>query len=171
MKEETVAEIPPDLGGLLDAVCRQVAQLGATTSSPVRRLRIEAGGASLEVEWASAAAVRAGEDHGPAPRAVAKPAPLPAAPPGEHQCHLTAPAVGTFYRAPAPGAPPFVQPGDEVKQGQQIAILEAMKLMSAIVAEEAATVVEVLAEDGTPVEYGQPLFLMAPLGVAQGEAG
>jgi acetyl-CoA carboxylase biotin carboxyl carrier protein len=166
-----VAEISPDLGGLLDAVCRQVAQLGATTSIPVRRLRIEAGGASLEVEWASAAAVRADGDHSPASSVIAQPAPSLAAPPGEHQFHVTAPAVGTFYRAPAPGAPPFVHPGDEVKQGQQIAILEAMKLMSSIIAEEAATVVEILVADDTPVEYGQPLFLMAPLVVAQGQAG
>jgi acetyl-CoA carboxylase biotin carboxyl carrier protein len=71
---------------------------------------------------------------------------------------LTSPFVGTFYRAPAPDAPPFVEVGDTVRPGQTLCIVEAMKLMNEIEAECAGQVLEILAENGKPVEYAQPLF-------------
>ena len=71
---------------------------------------------------------------------------------------ITAPIVGTFYIAPAPGAEPFVQPGSKVKKGQTVCIIEAMKLMNEIQTEEDMEIIEVLANDGEMVEYGQPLF-------------
>lgn len=70
--------------------------------------------------------------------------------------------VGTFYAAPRPGADPFVRVGDHVEPGQAVAIIEAMKVMNEIVAERAGTIVEILVENGQPVEYGQPLMRLRP---------
>ena len=92
---------------------------------------------------------------GSAPPAVSPPAPAPA----EEELHVVkSPIVGTFYEAPAPGAPPFVKPGDTVEAGQVLCIIEAMKLMNEIESDVAGDVVKRLASNGQPVEYGQPLF-------------
>ncbi len=80
---------------------------------------------------------------------------------------VTAPMVGTYYEAPAPGEPPFVKVGDEVAAGQTLCIVEAMKLMNEIAAEEVGTVREVCLEDATPVEYGTVLFYVEPHTAAQ----
>jgi acetyl-CoA carboxylase biotin carboxyl carrier protein len=79
---------------------------------------------------------------------------------GGHQ--VTSPFVGTFYRTPAPDQPPFVEVGTAVKKGQVLCIVEAMKLMNEIESEIAGTVVEILAENGQAVEFGQPLFRLEP---------
>ena len=76
--------------------------------------------------------------------------------PGIH--HITSPIVGTFYRAPSANGSPFVQPGDFVKPGQTLCIVEAMKLMNEIECDVAGEVVAVLVENGQPVEYGERLF-------------
>ncbi|MGE5894440.1 MAG: acetyl-CoA carboxylase biotin carboxyl carrier protein [bacterium] len=76
---------------------------------------------------------------------------------------VTSPIVGTFYRSPSPDAPPFVDMGSEVKKGQVLCIIEAMKLMNEIESEIDGTMVRVLVENGQPVEYGEPLFLINPL--------
>ena len=70
--------------------------------------------------------------------------------------------VGTFYTSPGPGEPPFVQVGDEVAANQTLCIVEAMKLMNEITAEEMGTVREVCLEDASPVEFGTPLFYIEP---------
>jgi acetyl-CoA carboxylase biotin carboxyl carrier protein len=75
---------------------------------------------------------------------------------------IKAPMVGTFYRAPAPESDPYVREGDSVSQGKVICIIEAMKLMNEIEAEISGKIVKVLAENGQPVEYNQPLFLVDP---------
>lgn len=75
---------------------------------------------------------------------------------------IKAPMVGTFYRAPAPDAPPFVEVGDEIEPGQVICIIEAMKLMNEIKAEVKGRIAEVLVENAEPVEFGQALFLIEP---------
>ena len=75
---------------------------------------------------------------------------------------LEAPMVGTFYRAPAPDADPFVREGDLVDEGQVLCIIEAMKLMNEIEAKVAGRVGKILVDNGQPVEYGQPLFLIEP---------
>lgn len=72
--------------------------------------------------------------------------------------YVTSPFVGTFYRSPSPDSDPFVEVGDEIVVGQVLCIVEAMKLMNEIEAETAGTVVEVLVENGKPVEYGDKLF-------------
>jgi len=94
----------------------------------------------------------------PAPSQPAAAQPAAAAPedPGIHP--ITSPIVGTFYRAPSTNAAPFVQPGDFVKPGQTLCIVEAMKLMNEIECDVAGEVVAVLAENGQPVEYGERLF-------------
>lgn len=78
--------------------------------------------------------------------------------PGEGVHQVTAPMVGTFYSAPAPDAEPFVRTGDVVKKGQTLCIVEAMKLMNEIESEVAGEVIKVLVENGSPVEYGQPIM-------------
>jgi acetyl-CoA carboxylase biotin carboxyl carrier protein len=76
---------------------------------------------------------------------------------------ITSPIVGTFYRAPSPDAPPFVDTGTKVKKGQVICIIEAMKLMNEIESEVDGVIVRALVENGQPVEYGEPLFLVEPV--------
>jgi acetyl-CoA carboxylase biotin carboxyl carrier protein len=75
---------------------------------------------------------------------------------------VKSPIVGTFYAAPAPDAPPFVKLGDVVTRGQVLCIVEAMKLMNEIEADQAGEIVRQYAESGQPVEYGQPLFAIRP---------
>ncbi|MFX1673318.1 acetyl-CoA carboxylase biotin carboxyl carrier protein [Paraburkholderia sp. A2WS-5] len=94
----------------------------------------------------------------PAPEAGAPAAAAPALPQGHV---VTSPMVGTFYRAPSPGADPFVQVGDTVKEGQTLCIIEAMKLLNEIESDAAGVVKEILVENGQAVEYGQPLFVIA----------
>jgi acetyl-CoA carboxylase biotin carboxyl carrier protein len=96
----------------------------------------------------------------PMQAAAAQPVAPPATPPAEQRDEnlVTAPMVGTFYAAPAPGAKPFVEVGQEVRVGQVLCIIEAMKMMNQIESERAGRVVAVLAKTGEPVEFGQPLF-------------
>jgi acetyl-CoA carboxylase biotin carboxyl carrier protein len=76
---------------------------------------------------------------------------------------IKSPMIGTFYRAPDPNSPSFVNIGDEVKVGQHVCIIEAMKLFNEIESEVAGRIVKVLVENASPVEYDQPLFLVEPL--------
>jgi acetyl-CoA carboxylase biotin carboxyl carrier protein len=99
----------------------------------------------------------------PAPSAAAEAPAAPAAAPAAAapQGHVvTSPMVGTFYRAPSPGAEPFVQVGDTVKEGQTICIIEAMKLLNEIESDKSGVVKEILVDNGQAVEYGQPLFVV-----------
>ena len=95
-----------------------------------------------------------------APRAEAPASPPPASPAPATDKSITAPMVGTFYSSPAPGAKPFVQVGDEIKVGQVLCIIEAMKMMNQIESEKEGRVVSVLARNGEPVEFGQPLYVL-----------
>ncbi|MER5648139.1 biotin/lipoyl-containing protein [Streptosporangium sp. NPDC002524] len=151
---------------LIGELCRCAVELiGASRAggNGVRRVRVQVGDSSVELEWPETVVAVA---DGPA---VVLPAtvPLARAVPGiddiDDAHHVCAPTVGTFYQAPEPGAPPFVGVGDTVEKGQQIGIVEAMKLMNPIEADLPGRVVEILALDGTPVEYGQPLFAIVPL--------
>ena len=88
-------------------------------------------------------------------------APVAEAVPAAIQGHaVKAPMVGTFYRAPNPGASPFVQVGQAVKEGDPLCIIEAMKLLNEIEADKSGVIKEILVENGEPVEYGQPLFVI-----------
>ena len=105
----------------------------------------------------------------PAPQAPAVAAPsapkLPATAAGEHKPRnddqtITSPMVGTYYSASAPGAKPFVELGMEIKVGQILCIIEAMKMMNQIESDKAGRVTAILAKNGEPVEFGQPLFII-----------
>jgi len=102
--------------------------------------------------------------HFAAPAPQAAPAPAAAAAPAvaaEPTGHVVkSPMVGTFYRSSAPGAPAFVEVGQSIKQGDTLCIIEAMKLLNEIDADVAGTVTKVLVENGQPVEFGQPLFVI-----------
>jgi acetyl-CoA carboxylase biotin carboxyl carrier protein len=93
-----------------------------------------------------------------APAAAGPAASLPA--PASRGQQVTAPMVGTFYSGPAPGAKSFVEIGSEVKPGDTLCVIEAMKMMNQIESEFAGRVVSVLVENGNPVEFGQPLFVI-----------
>ena len=101
-----------------------------------------------------------------APTAAAQTASAPAAPaapaaaPANHANAQKSPMVGTFYRAASPTSDPFVEVGQTVKEGQTLCIIEAMKLMNEIEAEKSGVVKAILVENGTPVEYGEPLFVI-----------
>ena len=98
-----------------------------------------------------------------APAAAEAPAaPTEPAAPAEPQGHVVkSPMVGTFYRQSAPGAKPFVEVGQAVKTGEPVCIIEAMKLLNEIEADHDGIIKEILVENGQPVEYGQPLFVLA----------
>jgi acetyl-CoA carboxylase biotin carboxyl carrier protein len=105
----------------------------------------------------------------PAVQPAGEPPPLPAEPavpePSTAATNLidvTSPMVGTFYRAPAPDAPPYVDVGARVAVGDTLCIIEAMKLMNELESEVAGTIAEILVENAEPVEYGQPLFRIEP---------
>lgn len=92
-----------------------------------------------------------------APQATSTPAAAPAEPEG----HIVkSPMVGTFYRASAPGNPPFVEVGSTVKEGDTLCIIEAMKLLNEIDADASGVIKQILVENGQPVEFGQPLFVI-----------
>lgn len=93
------------------------------------------------------------------PAAPATPA-VPAAAPVESGHKVKSPMVGTFYRASSPGAKPFIEIGSQVKAGDTICIIEAMKILNEIEADKGGTIAQVLCENGQPVEYGQPLFVI-----------
>ena len=90
------------------------------------------------------------------------PVPVPDIPAKPSGTEIKSPMVGTFYRAPAPEAPPFVEVGQEISVGQVLSILEAMKLMNEIKSEVKGRVVQILVENAQPVEFGQVLFLVEP---------
>ena len=107
------------------------------------------------------AALPAGAGGAAASASAALPAAESAAPkpkPNEHV--ITAPMVGTFYASPSPGAKAFVEIGDEIKEGQVLCIIEAMKMMNQIEADKAGRITSVMAQNGDPVEFGQPLFVV-----------
>lgn len=123
------------------------------------KLRIRKGG-QFVVQQAPVTMVAAAPT-APAPAAALPPAPAQAAPDLDVDMELAivkAPIVGTLYRAPDPNAPPFVQPGDTVKKGQTLCIIEAMKMMNNIDSEYEGTVVKIFVENGQPVQYGERLF-------------
>lgn len=96
-----------------------------------------------------------------APAPLAEPAAAPVAAPVVPQGHvIRSPMVGTFYRSPSPGAKPFVEVGQTVKEGETVCIIEAMKILNEIEADRAGVIKEILVENGQAVEYGQPLFVL-----------
>lgn len=144
------------------------ALIGLVAREHIDEFEMEAGSVKFRIRKGGAAA------QAPLPQAAAPALPLPAMPthtlvapaqpaaeepaeePGVH--YITSPIVGTFYRSPTPNGPAYVQPGDFVKPGQTLCIVEAMKLMNEIECDVAGEVLSVLVENGQPVEYGERLF-------------
>lgn len=158
MSDDKPTPAPEDV---LRALCEETHALVSSVRGPVSRLALQAGECRVEIEWHEAA-------HADAPAAVghaAAPmlAEAPEEVPGSERHVITAPLVGTFYRAPEPGAKPFVEEGDIVEEGQDVAIVEAMKIMNRVQADRAGRVVEVAADDGEMVEFGQDLMVLEPL--------
>lgn len=124
-------------------------------------LLLKRGGGDPQVVYSAPPAVAAA----PVAAAPAAAAPADAAAPAAAPSNLleiTSPMVGTFYRKPAPDKPAHVNEGDSVSESSTVCIVEAMKVMNEIAAEVSGTIVEVLVEDGAPVQFGQPLFTVEP---------
>lgn len=96
-----------------------------------------------------------------APEPVAQPA-AASEPAGRPTVEIKSPMIGTFYRTPNPDSPPFVSVGDKITKGQTVCIIEAMKLFNEIESEVSGTIVKILVENATPVEYDQPLYVVEP---------
>lgn len=125
------------------------------------KVRIVKGGTAAPVQYvqavASPAAAAPAIGAGPAP-AQANPAATPEAAAAGHA--VKSPMVGTFYRSSSPGAAAFVEIGTQVKEGDTVCIIEAMKILNEIEADKSGTVTQILVENGQAVEYGQPLFII-----------
>ncbi len=120
------------------------------------RVRINRSGNPMQTVMAMQQAPAAAPATAPAPAAPEAPA-VPAAPEGHT---VKSPMVGTFYRSSAPGAKSFVELGQSVSAGDTLCIIEAMKLLNEIEADQSGTIKAILVENGQPVEYGQPLFIV-----------
>ena len=138
-------------------VIRELAQLLDETG--LTEIEFERDGVSIRVaRHGQPPAMRA---YGPEPTPVAPTATAAAAvEPAQHPGTVASPMVGTAYLGPAPGARPFVEVGSQVKTGEPLLIIEAMKTMNQIPAPHPGTVIQILVEDGQPVEYGQPLLII-----------
>ena len=148
--------------------------LAALQGTEVTQLRWASGQESFDLRLGhpppiapvQAAPVATGAVSPPPPAASAAPAPVsaPAAPKAESKTFsVNSPFVGTFYRSASPENPPFVEVGTVVKKGQVLCIVEAMKLMNEIEAEQPGRLVEALVQNGSPVEYGEALFKFEPI--------
>jgi acetyl-CoA carboxylase biotin carboxyl carrier protein len=133
--------------------------LGACVERP-QRIRVRTADFAIDLDWSAQAGAAT-------PLAATEPVnlvePVGETVPAERNTrrhHVLAPSIGSFYRAPDPGSTPFVAEGQRVERGQQVAIIEIMKLMLAVESDVAGTVVELLKSDGEPVEYGEPVLVL-----------
>lgn len=138
-----------DLG--MAALPEQARRLASELHGQLRRLRLRSGDTVVEIEWQTSTVQTGHRGLEPQPEE-----------PDSGAATVTSPMVGTFYRAPEPGAEPYVAVGDAVVVGQVVGIVEAMKLMNPILAEVAGRVIAVHVADGQPVEYGQALLGLDP---------
>jgi acetyl-CoA carboxylase biotin carboxyl carrier protein len=161
------ATAPPSAPGSDDRLVELTRRLAAVAAElGLSEIEVESAGTRLRVQRAAAPV---------APVVHAVPTSVASAPPTTVESAVVAdvaapagvtveaPMVGTFYRASSPTADPFVREGDVVKQGQILCIIEAMKLMNEIESKAAGRIVKILVDNGQPVEYGQPLFLLEPV--------
>ncbi len=125
-----------------------------------QKVRIIKGGSSNGT--ANTVTVQAAPAPPPAPAPEAAPAPASEPAKKENLIEIRSPMVGTFYRAPAPDAEPYVKIGDHIEKGTILCIIEAMKLMNEIESEVSGKIADILVENGKPVEYNQLLFLVEP---------
>lgn len=143
---------------LIDLVSESnVSELEITEAEGKVRI-VKGGGVAQQMAPVVATAIPAAAA---APALASAAAPAASAAPAAPTGHMVkSPMVGTFYRAASPGAKPFVEVGAQVKEGDTICIIEAMKILNEIEADKAGTITQVLVENGQAVEYGQPLFVI-----------
>lgn len=145
----------------LATACRYTAELIRIAGPPLRCISVRWAQTVIEIEWPvvdSHLGVRPSSEEAGSPHGQQR----PASEPEDDREYICAPLVGTFYRAAQPGGKPFVEVGDHVEPGRQVAIVEAMKLMNPIEADRPGQVAEFLLSDGAAVEYGQPLIAIVP---------
>ena len=135
--------------------------------SDIDSLEIERGGTRIRLGKTPIQSVTAGSPASQDEQVISSNPPVQDSPTSADQksgnmIEVTSPMVGTFYSAPTPDAPLYIEVGDEVKPGDGLCIIEAMKLMNELEAEVAGTIVEICVENAQPVEYGQVLFLINP---------
>lgn len=136
----------------------EIKEADGSTIRLTRHQQVAAPAPIMHYAQAPAAAVPASAPVTAAPVAAAVEAPAKAAAPAGHT--VKSPMVGSFYRAAAPGTPPFAEVGQEVKVGEVLCIIEAMKMMNQIEADKGGVVKAILVENGAPVEFDQPLFII-----------
>jgi acetyl-CoA carboxylase biotin carboxyl carrier protein len=140
---------------------QELAELARNLSGSLHRLSVRSGDCEIEVEWHPPAPVVVAA--GAAPSTIdAKAAEAAGSDADAPTRAVRSPLVGTYYAAPSPDADPFVRPGDRVEPGQTLAIVEAMKMMNSVVADEPGVVAEILVSNGQSVEFDQPLLLILP---------
>lgn len=140
-----------------------IAEIEVTEGEEKVRITRSVAAPAVQTVYAAAPAPVAAPAAAPAAAQAASAPAAPAAPaaaPANHANAQKSPMVGTFYRAASPTSDPFVEVGQTVKEGQTLCIIEAMKLMNEIEAEKSGVVKAILVENGTPVEYGEPLFVI-----------
>lgn len=147
---------------LIDLVSESnVSELEITEAEGKVRIVKSAPAAAVAQVMAVAPAAPAAAVAAPVVDAASVAAPAPAAAPAEPTGHtVKSPMVGTFYRASSPGAKPFAEIGQTIKEGETICIVEAMKILNEIEADKSGTITQILVENGQAVEYGQPLFII-----------
>lgn len=151
---------PPDSpASQLRELCHETEALARRMTGTMRRLAVQAGEFRVEVEWEPSATAGGVVMAGPhsAGAATVESVPVDEGPPGHA---ITAPLVGTFYRAPEPGAKPFIEEGGPIEANQHVAIVEAMKIMNRIESDVTGTVRTILVADGEMVEFGQTLMIV-----------
>jgi acetyl-CoA carboxylase biotin carboxyl carrier protein len=148
LEEQDITEFELEQDGVKLRVCRSGAGRGTVSGSSAN-----VGGMVLEAH---------GGEGGTVVRAAPAPAPASVPESGPGGLVVTSPIVGTFYRAPDPNSPPFVNVGDHIKVGQVLCIIEAMKLMNEIEAEAAGEILKIHVENGQAVQYGDALFTVKP---------
>lgn len=152
----------------MDNACAAVLSLLAALDRAPTTIKVHTEGVDLELSWA--APVVSAAPALPVPSTPAPPVLVAVESPAGHSSleaaagldHIHAPTVGVFYRRPDPSSPPFVAEGDVVTPGQQLGIVEAMKLMIPVVSDRSGRIGSILKADGSPTEYGEPLFTLAP---------
>ncbi|MPZ56779.1 MAG: acetyl-CoA carboxylase biotin carboxyl carrier protein [Rhizobiales bacterium] len=152
--------MPKDRQEIDQDLIRELARL--LTETGLSEIEIEQRGLRVRVARQAAPAVTAASVWAPtiAPASVAAPVPPGAIDPAKHPGTVASPMVGTAYMAPEPGAKPFVEVGSIVRTGDTLLIIEAMKTMNQIPAPCSGTVIQILVEDGTPVEFGEPMMII-----------
>jgi acetyl-CoA carboxylase biotin carboxyl carrier protein len=143
--------------GIDQNLIRELAQL--LNESDLTEIEIEQNGVRVRVQRTATALAQEPSPASPRPAEPRRPA-ADHEPPAQHPGAVTSPMVGTCFRSPEPGQPPFVEVGTRVAEGQTLLIVEAMKTFNPITAPRNGTVAAILVEDGQPVEFGEPLLII-----------